>query len=164
MTPETVALIGMGSTLVAGLGGPLIVERVRRTTAHRDHIRDRRLNVYAGVLTATTSISENLMTWAARPLADLDDPARADLDRMLSELRVVGSDAIYEQFSAFSPLVDKFHRNLMLARHDQALVGREGNVDDERSMRARMNLADLADAARECHVELEQLIRHEVRL
>jgi uncharacterized protein YceK len=152
----------MGSTLVAGLGGPLIVERVRRTTAHRDHIRDRRLDVYAGVLAATTSISENLTTWAARPLADLDDPARADLDRLLGELRVVGSDAIYEQFSAFSPLVDKFHRNLMLARHDQALVGRD--VDDERSMRARMNLADLADAARECHAELEQLIRHEVRL
>jgi hypothetical protein len=60
--------------------------------------------------------------------------------------------------------VDKFHRNLMLATHDQALVGRESHVDDERSMRARMNLADLADAARECHVELEQLIRHEVRL
>jgi hypothetical protein len=52
----------------------------------------------------------------------------------------------------------------MLARHDQALVSREGHVDDERSMRARMNLADLADAARECHAELEQLIRHEVRL
>lgn len=164
MTPETIALIGMGSTLVAGFGGPLILERMRRTTAHRDRVGDRRLNVYAEVLKATTSISENLMTWAGLPLADLDDPARADLDKMLGELRVVGSDAIYEQFSAFSPLVEKFHRNLMLARHDQALVRREGHGDDEKSIRARMNLAELADAARECHVELEQLIRHEVRI
>jgi hypothetical protein len=157
-----VAIAGIGATLLAGLLGPALSERMRRKSTRLDRRLERRLDIYADLLSATARFADNAMTWSALPQASLKETDDQDLDRIVSQIRVVGSKKVHQRFEQLKQKIHKFNRLLFHARdyHDNLRDG--GGVDDQTSIKQRMTLASIADEIVKEHKELESLIRKEI--
>lgn len=157
-----VALAGIGATLLAGVAGPLLVERMRRESERRGHLLLRRLDVYADLLRATARLADNAIDWAFQPLAELRETDDEELNRLVSQVRVVASRSVHEQLTDLTRRMSAFYRVLFPARDHHQRIRDAGQVDDAQSVQLRSALAAAADEIVTLHKRLEATVRDEV--
>jgi hypothetical protein len=157
-----VAIAGISATLIAGILGPLLAERMRRESARLERLLGRRLDVYADLLRASARLADNSMTWSAIPLADLKETDDEELDRLVSQVRVVASKDVYQQLQALAGRAHEFNQLLFQAKLHHNRLRDAGKVDDDLSLRQRMSLGSIADEMRKEHKKLEATIRGEL--
>lgn len=153
-----IAVAGIAGTLAA----PLLAERLRHRTLRADRLHAARVETYADLLEAAARVTENARTWAAVPLADLNEHASADLDRMLARVRVISSKRVYDEFTGWRMFVARFHQELFQARVVHHRVQEAGEQDRGETIAARLELADLSAALIEKFQVLESAIRAEI--
>lgn len=158
-----VGALGILGTLLAALLPPLITEPMRRESNRREQVIAHQLDVYADLLKATARLADNAMTWAATPLADLNETANDELDRVISRARVVASKAVYLVLEDLTRNVHKFNRALVMeAQPHHQRVRAEGGADDVTGIQQRMELAGHADQLVADHKRLAAAIRSEI--
>lgn len=153
-----VAIAGIAGTVLA----PLVLERMRRESARREHLLRHRLDVYAGLLEVTARLADNAMEWSSIPLAQLKETDEEKLDTLMARVHVLGSPEVFALVKATRKATGEFNRRLMFARLHAARVEDEGQVDDAKSMGSRMSAGEMADAIRGLHLRLESTIRAEL--
>lgn len=137
-----IAIAGIIGTLLA----PLLHEVVRRRSVRDHEVLVRRMDTYADLLQATARFADNAQTWSAIPLADLEETEDEKLNRLLSEVRVHGSKAVYASTKRLSSALQEFNRRLWHARAQEVRMREAQEVDDVGSIRARMDAGKIADA------------------
>jgi len=152
---------------VAGIGGtlfaPLATERMRRKSVRTEQLSAQRLAVYADLLRATALVVENAMTWSALPLADLKETNEDELNRLVSQTRVVASKKVYNTCKQLLGHAATFNRELSEAKSYHRRIHDSGQVDDARSLRQRMSLASIATSLRESEKRLEDAARRDMK-
>lgn len=154
-----VAIAGIGGTLLA----PTLTEWMHRKSDRIEQLRTNRLAVYADLLRVTARVADNAMTWSAIPLADLKESDSDELDRLVSQSRVIASDDVYRCFNEFSRQAGEFNRRLFRAKLHHQRVRNAGEIDDTETIRQRMSLGSVADRMTESYKQIEAVIRCEMK-
>ena len=143
---------------------PLLSERMRRRSAHLDRLLGERVVAYADLLSASARLAESAMTWAAIPLADLQETYDdAELRRIISRVRVVASKDIYTHLDELSHHAHRFYLMLHEARVQHQKVRDQGDVDTAQTIQQRSNLGGVAVEMATAHKQIEAAIRKELR-
>ncbi|MFM9368146.1 hypothetical protein [Streptomyces sp. Da 82-17] len=156
-----VGIVGIAGTLLGTLLAPIAAERMRRKSVRAEQL----VVIYADLLRATARFADNARDSSTHPLAELKETEDEELDRLMSQVRVVASDSVHERINRLSSTIHEFNRLLVLeARpHHQRLREDGQAVDDEKSIQQRMSLSDIADRVVQAHKELESVIRAEMK-
>jgi len=137
---------------------------MRRESVRKERVLTQRLAVYSELLEATARLADNAITLSYEPLFDVKKTDDAVLDRLISQTRVVASDAVYKHVTDLSSHMQNFNRILVLeAKPVHQILRAEGKVDDVSSQRLRLRLVDVADKVVALHKEIESTIRRELR-
>lgn len=158
-----VGIVGIGGTLAGTLIGPWVTELTRRKGAKLQDQRARRSDLYPRLLRAAARLADNASMHAALPLAELEEPASDELERVASEVAVFGSKQVREALSAFTRHVHEFNRRLVMEvqPHHRRFVD-EGPAGDAVAIQQRMALGDLADLIRSAYDVLKTSIGKEM--
>ncbi|WP_199036728.1 hypothetical protein [Glycomyces salinus] len=158
-----VSIIAIISGAATGIGAPIISERMRRKSTRRELLLNRRIDTYAALLRVGATIRDNAMTWSAIPLADLQEEEDEELNRILSEIRVVASLEVFNLAKKLLSTVQAFNRTLVSeARPARREAERQGHGDSEPAIRARMRLADSATEIDQIYRDLMSAIRNDM--
>ena len=122
-----------------------------------------RLIVYGDLLRVTAKLVDNAMTWSSIPLADLKETDNDELDRVISQARVVASDAVYKHLDELGRSAGDFNRSLFAAKLHHGNVRRQGEVDDGPAIRQRMALGATADKMKLSYQSILASVRAEMR-
>lgn len=158
---DSVVWMGMAG-LITTLLAPVVAEWMRRDSARRDRIETVRLDAYSNLLRVTARMTDNAMTWASIPLADLGETTTDELDRVIARATVVASRDVRTHMDQINRAAGEFNRRLYEAKIKHRAVHNAGQVDDGTTIAQRLNLGSLADTLRTAHQELETAIRKEV--
>lgn len=164
-----VAVAGIVGTVLA----PLVLERMRRESARREHLLAHRTGAYADLLRVTAKLVDNAAQWAFTPTADLTQTDDEELNAIVARVRVVGSPRLFDKLKEFESETHKFNRlfslvDAALPRERMAEVlariveGQTTAPGDEWWQEQQKAMATAADAMRNRHVELLNLVRAEV--
>lgn len=163
-----VALIGTGTTLLGTLSGallgPWISERMRRKSTRMEQTYTQQLAVYGDLLRVTAQLVDNARERAATPLAELPEPSDDELDRLISQARVLASDDVEKHLNDLSRLVQKVHRMLVndVAPYHRKLRA-EGKADDGVAIQKRVELAAPVDELIATYNRLKLSVRNEMK-
>lgn len=141
----------------------MISEWMRRKTTRLDRLHEQRLSTYANALKATARFADNAREWSATPLAELKETDDEELNRIVSQLRVVGSKKVYNQFNELAQQLHLFNRTLFWTQEHHVSLRASEVVDDQTSIQQRMKLADIADQVVKHHKKIEEIVRDEMR-
>lgn len=159
-----VAIAGIFGTVMAGALGPFIAEKMRRKSERDGRLLERRLDLYADMVRVAAKFADNVEIWGAAPLADLPDFDEDELNRIVSRIRVVGSDEMKAHVLDLMSCATDFYRPLVMeVRPHAEQLRKEGKADDTESIQQRMALADVATRAREVFRKIEATARADWR-
>jgi hypothetical protein len=161
-TTARVAIAGIAATLLGTLLAPVLAGRTHRKSVRAEQLRAERLKVYADLLRVTARVADNAMTWSAIPLAELKETGDDELDRVVSQARVVASKKVYACLGELMRLASEFNRQHFEARIYHQRVHDEGHADDENSIKQRMSLGEIADKMVQSYKQIEAAIRDEM--
>lgn len=155
-----VAIVGIVGTLLA----PVIAEGMRRNSAHITRMTDERIVAYTELLRATAQLADNAKTWTVSPSAELQETDDAELDRVISHVRVVASDGVHALLDELWTVTHLLRRHLHITRLFEAQID-ENTHAEVRSQAddARASLAEATDGLSDVHRRLESAIRNELR-
>ncbi|MEV6512955.1 hypothetical protein AB0M61_43535 [Streptomyces sp. NPDC051642] len=156
-------IAGIAGTLIGTLLGPVLSERMRRNSVRTEQFSAQRLVVYADLLRVAARFADNAETWAATPLAELEENDPEELDRLFSQVRVIASPSVCEQVRNLERAVSAFNHQLAEAQpHHRRLLeaaSGQGSGEDGQAVTQRMNLATAADGVRDAYRRLSRAIR-----
>jgi hypothetical protein len=160
----TIAIAGLITTLLAGMVGPIIVERMRRKSDRQTRLHDERVAAYGELLAAVSQLTENASTRASIPLADnLPEPDDAVFRRLLGRVRVVAGEDVRRTIDRLQELFARYYADLYLAQHYHRLLERpEGGGDEGKAISQRLALGGIADELRDARKQLEDAIRKDL--
>ncbi len=153
-----VAIAGIAGTFAA----PLVSERMRRKSVHAEQLLAQRLVVYADLLRAFAHFTDNAAEWSSIPLADLEELESGELDRLMSQMRVVATKKVFDCANVFSKTAEEFSRSLFTTRLHLQAIRNQGIVDNQESIQQRMALAAMSGKLRETYRKLLAVIRKEM--
>ncbi|MFG2245530.1 hypothetical protein [Spirillospora sp. NPDC048823] len=168
MDATVVALIGTGATLIGTLGGafvgPWLAERMRRKSSRMEQTYAQQLALYGDLLRVTAQLVDNARNRASTPLADLPEPSDEELDRLISQARVLASDDVEKHLDDLSRLIHKIHRMLVMdiVPYHQKLHD-EGKSDDGAAIQKRVALAGPVDELVAVYDRFRASIRNEMK-
>jgi hypothetical protein len=161
---NTVAVVGILGTLAAGLLGPWIGGKAQRSALREDRLLDSKLVAYSDLLETARQYRDDAHLYAAVPSLDLKPPDPDRLRANAAQVRVVGSDKIVALADEVAALMNNYWRGLFDAIEAKQRAQREGHADTDEAIRARLALADIAQAITEVVKELEAAIRAEMKV
>ena len=144
--------------------GPSITEKMRRKSTRMEQVQQQRLGLYGDLLRVTTRLVDNALTRAALPLADLPEPANDELDRLVSQARVLAGEEVEERLADLARLVNKINRKLVtdvVPYHEK--LRDEGKTDDQIANRKRGQLVSSVNDLIAAHDRLRVSIRREMK-
>jgi hypothetical protein len=110
----------------------------------------------------TARVGDNVMNWSVFPLSDQKETDAEDMDRIISQARVVAGNEVYQRLNELTKVTGDFYRQLFPARLHHQRVREEGKVDDGESIALRVSLAGVAERIAQSHKEIEAAIRREM--
>jgi hypothetical protein len=159
-----VGIAGIGGTLLGTVLGPSITEKMRRKSTRMEQVQQQRLALYGDLLRVTARLVDNAQTRAALPLADLPEPADDELDRLISQARVLAGEEVEKHLADLSRLISKIHRMLVMdvVPYHQKLRD-EGKGDDGVAIQKRVQLAGPVEELVATYDRLRVTIRREMK-
>lgn len=159
-----VGLAGIAGTLLGTVSGPSITERMRRKSTRMEQVQEQRLAIYGDLLRVMARLVDNAQTRAAIPLADLPEPTDDELDRLISQARVLSGDKVEKHLDEVSRLLHKIHRTLVMdvvPYHQQLRAAGKG--DDATAIQKRSQLAGSVNELVAAYRGLNKSIREEMK-
>lgn len=159
-----VGIAGIAGTLLGSVLGPSITEKMRRRSTRMEQVQQQRLALYGDLLRVMARLVDNAQTRTAIPLADLPEPEGEELDRLISQARVLAGDDVEKHLTEMSRLIHKIHRMLVMdvAPYHQKLRD-EGKGDDGVAIQKRTQLAGPVDELIAAYGRLNASIRDEMK-
>lgn len=159
-----VGIAGIAGTLLGTVLGPSITEKMRRKSTRMEQVQQQRLALYGDLLRVTAQLVDNARERAAIPLADLPEPADDELDRLISQARVLAGDEVEKHLKDLSALIHKIHQMLVndVVPYHRKLRN-EGKGDDGVAIQKRVQLAGPVDELVAVYGRLRVSIRKEMK-
>lgn len=159
-----VGIAGIAGTLLGTGVGPWISEKMRRKSTRMEQVQQQRLALYGDLLRVTAQLVGNARERAAMPLADLPEPSDDELDRLISQARVLAGEDVEQHLAEVSRLVSKIHWllvNDVVPYHER--LRDEGKGDDGVAIQKRVQLAGPVDELVAAYDRLRVSIRKEMK-
>jgi hypothetical protein len=144
-----VGIAGIAGTLAGTMLSPLVGERVRSRAARREQIMTHRQVTYADVLRVSAKVQDRVNRVLNFEISGpVDKTDVEELERVLAQIRVIGTDRVYASFTALAARAGEFYES------------RRGMPQSAPDM---PRLGQLADRLREAYTDLESAVRLEMR-